>query len=173
MKKTTEFCFFVNILAAVTTPVASWFTVLPVSPLPSSFLRSSTTSIGDCPTPFIHVVKASTMRLFVSSLTDGEETGVTSHGGQEQGQGQDVSTSAAAKNKNITPGEYENSKFSCDETVLYWQNFQRSGLLSAAENLREIIAVSNRFAAKGGGALNYWLVSFFFFARDGEKEGVF
>ena len=58
----------------------------------------------------------------------------------------------------LSPAEYENGIFDCDPSVSFWQNFQRSGLHDAPENIREIISVTNRFANKGGDALNYWLV---------------
>lgn len=56
-----------------------------------------------------------------------------------------------------SPAEIENTKFECDETVQYWQDFQRDGFASAQENARELAAVASRFAAKGPDGIDYWV----------------
>ena len=61
----------------------------------------------------------------------------------------------------LSPAEYENSRFECDETVEFWLNFQRLELSDARDNIRDVLNVANRFVGKGGDALSYWLVGFF------------
>jgi len=57
----------------------------------------------------------------------------------------------------LSPAEMENSKFQCDETVQFWQDFQRSGFDSAEENTRELAAITSRFAAKGPDGIDFWM----------------
>ena len=61
------------------------------------------------------------------------------------------------------PGMAENAKFQCEESVKFWQEFQRDGFWSAQENLRELGNVGTRFAQMGPEALSHWLVSCLFF----------
>ena len=63
--------------------------------------------------------------------------------------------STAATSVVPPPGQAEDALFDCDGSVAFWKNFQRSGLASDAENLREIAAVGSRFASYEGG-LDYW-----------------
>ena len=60
------------------------------------------------------------------------------------------------------PGMAENAKFQCEESVEFWQEFQRDGFWSAQENLRELGNVGTRFAQMGPEALSHWLVSCLF-----------
>ena len=60
------------------------------------------------------------------------------------------------------PGMAENAKFQCEESVKFWQEFQRDGFWSAQENLRELGNVGTRFAQMGPEALSHWLVSCLF-----------
>ena len=60
------------------------------------------------------------------------------------------------------PGMAENAKFQCEESVKFWQEFQRDGFWSAQENLLELGNVGARFAQMGPEALGYWLVSCLF-----------
>ena len=56
-----------------------------------------------------------------------------------------------------SPAEYEKSKFKCDDSVQFWRDFNGEGLYETQDFIREITDVSNRFVAKGGEALNYFL----------------
>ena len=60
------------------------------------------------------------------------------------------------------PGMAENAKFQCEESVEFWQEFQRDGFWSAQENLRELGNVGTRFDQMGPEALSHWLVSCLF-----------
>ena len=56
-----------------------------------------------------------------------------------------------------SPAEIENVKFECDETVQFWQDFQRDGFASVQDNVRELAAIASRFAAKGPDGIDFWL----------------
>jgi len=56
-----------------------------------------------------------------------------------------------------TPAEYENIKFQCDETVNFWMDFNRQGLYETQDYIKDMTDVSDRFFAKGGEALRYWI----------------
>lgn len=51
-----------------------------------------------------------------------------------------------------TPGQLEQSKFACDESVKLWEDFQRDGPATAVENLRETAAAFARIASTPEGA---------------------
>ena len=61
------------------------------------------------------------------------------------------------RTKFSTPAEYENTKFQCDETVNFWMDFNRQGLYETQDYIKKITDVSDRFFAKGGEALRYWI----------------
>jgi len=56
-----------------------------------------------------------------------------------------------------SPGEFENTKFQCDENVKVWADLNRDGTMEPSDRIAEIVKIGNRFASKGGEALNYWL----------------
>jgi hypothetical protein len=58
-----------------------------------------------------------------------------------------------------SPGFDENVKFECDESVKFWNGFQRDGFSSAAENARSLSNVASNFASLGPEGMSYWLVS--------------
>lgn len=73
-----------------------------------------------------------------------------------------TSLDKAESGESQKPGMAENAKFQCEESVEFWQKFQRDGFWSAQENLRELGNVGTRFAQIGPEALGHWLVSCLF-----------
>lgn len=57
----------------------------------------------------------------------------------------------------LSPAEYENERFQCDENVEFWRNFNKNADYEEQDFIRVASEVSNRFLMKGGEALNYWL----------------
>ncbi len=55
-----------------------------------------------------------------------------------------------------TPGMAENSRFSLDESVALWADFQRDGPDSVLDNLRAASQIASRYVASGPGAAAYW-----------------
>lgn len=60
------------------------------------------------------------------------------------------------ENPRITPGELENEKFVCDESVAFWREFQKDGPTTAQENAQQILLIATEFARSRDGA-DYWL----------------
>ena len=102
-----------------------------------------------------------------------EEEDVAATAGEEkpvglQAEGADATQSSLENGTSLVdaedqkPGMAENAKFQCEESVEFWQEFQRDGFWSAQENLRELGNVGTRFAQMGPEALSHWLVSCLF-----------
>ena len=102
-----------------------------------------------------------------------EEEDVAATAGEEkpvglQAEGADATQSSLENGTSLVdaedqkPGMAENAKFQCEESVGFWQEFQRDGFWSAQENLRELGNVGTRFAQMGPEALSHWLVSCLF-----------